>query len=251
MAQPERREFLEVVTGTLEGGALNAQTRSGETIYRTLGKTGERVSAIGLGGQHIGRPQEEKDGIRIVRRAIDRGINFMDNCWDYHNGKSEVWMGHALRDGYRQKVFPMTKFDDRTRAATAKQVDESLQRLETDHIDLMHYHENIRMEDPDRFLAPEGPLEARSRRRRRARFRYIGFTGHKDPVAHLRTLRGGGTEPGDTPTRSPTPSQWSKNARTRHRRSCRIPPRGWQVSRHCSAAVDWSAHIILRAGTWP
>jgi predicted aldo/keto reductase-like oxidoreductase len=188
MAEPECREFLEARVATLAAGVLNGQTRSGDMIYRTLGKTGERVSAIGLGGHHIGRPQDEKDGIRIVRSAIDRGINFMDNCWDYHNGKSEVWMGHALRDGYRQKAFLMTKFDGRTRAATAKQIDESLQRLETDHIDLMQYHENIRMEDPDRFFAPDGPLEALLAAKKAGKIRYIGFTGHKDPVVHLRML---------------------------------------------------------------
>jgi predicted aldo/keto reductase-like oxidoreductase len=188
MEQPKRREFLEVLMSTLAIGAMQAQTRSGEMIYRTLGKTGERVSAIGLGGHHIGRPAEEKDGIRIVRSAIDRGINFMDNCWDYHDGKSEVWMGNALRDGYRQKAFLMTKFDGRTKTSTAKQIDESLQRLQTDHIDLMQYHENIRMEDPDRFFAPNGPLEALMEAKKAGKIRYIGFTGHKDPVVHLRML---------------------------------------------------------------
>src|SRR5258705_13329815 len=129
-------------------------------IYRTLGSTGENVSAIGVGGWHLGLKQvPEKLSLRIVRTAIDRGVNFMDNCWDYWDGESERRMGRALRDGYRQKVFLMSKFDGRTKAATAKQVDESLERLETDVIDLMQYHENIRMEDPDRFFAPEGALE--------------------------------------------------------------------------------------------
>ncbi|HWB95366.1 MAG TPA: aldo/keto reductase [Bryobacteraceae bacterium] len=184
----ERREFLEVLVGTLSAGVLGCQTRSGDMIYRTLGKTGERVSAIGLGGSHIGRPKDEQDGIRIVRTAVDRGITFLDNCWDYANGKCEVWMGKALRDGYRQKVFLMTKFDGRTKAATAKQIDESLQRLQTDHVDLMQYHENIRMEDPDRFFAPDGPLEALLEAKKAGKIRYIGFTGHKDPVVHLRML---------------------------------------------------------------
>lgn len=112
----------------------------------------------------------------------------MDNCWDYADGKCESWMGDALRDGYRQKVFLMTKFDGRTKAATAKQIDESLERLKTDHIDLMQYHENIRMEDPDRFFAPDGPLEALMAAKRAGKIRYIGFTGHKDPVVHLRML---------------------------------------------------------------
>jgi len=187
-----RRDFLDTLGGIslaayMAKGLFAADERSGDMIYRKLGKTGERVSAIGLGGHHIGRPREEKDGIRIVRAAIDRGINFMDNCWDYHNGKSEVWMGHALRDGYRQKVFLMTKFDGRTGASTAKQIDECLQRLETDRIDLMQYHENIRLEDPDRFFAAGGPLEALLAAKKAGKIRYIGFTGHK-PMVHLRML---------------------------------------------------------------
>jgi predicted aldo/keto reductase-like oxidoreductase len=187
MQQP-RREFLESIAIGLSASVLSAQTKSGDMIYRTLGKTGERVSAIGLGGSHIGRPKEEQEGIRIIRSAIDRGMNFMDNCWDYADGKCEVWMGRALRDGYRQKVFLMTKFDGRTKASTAKQIDESLQRLQTDHIDLMQYHENIRMEDPDRFFAPNGPLEALLEAKQAGKIRYIGFTGHKDPIVHLRML---------------------------------------------------------------
>ena len=107
--------------------------------YRTLGKTNEKVSAIGLGGYHLGHPPDPAEAVRIVRSAIDRGINFMDNCWDYYLGESEKRMGVALRDGYRQKVFLMTKFDGRTKESTARQVDESLQRLETDHIDLIQY----------------------------------------------------------------------------------------------------------------
>jgi aryl-alcohol dehydrogenase-like predicted oxidoreductase len=159
-----------------------------EVPRRTLGRTGESVSAIGLGGHHIGRPKDPAEGIRIIRSAIDRGINFMDNCWDYHNGESEVRMGNALRDGYRQKVFLMTKFDGRTKASTARQIDESLKRLQTDHVDLIQFHENIRMEDPDRFFAPGGPLEALLEAKKAGKIRYIGFTGHKDPAVHLRML---------------------------------------------------------------
>jgi aryl-alcohol dehydrogenase-like predicted oxidoreductase len=157
-------------------------------LYRTLGRTGEKVSAIGLGGHHIGRPPDASEGIRIVRSAVDRGITFMDNCWDYHDGESERRMGQALRDGYRQRVFLMTKFDGRTKAATAKQIDESLQRLQTSTIDLMQYHENIRMEDPDRFFAPDGPLDALQDAKKAGKIRYIGFTGHKDPAVHMRML---------------------------------------------------------------
>jgi predicted aldo/keto reductase-like oxidoreductase len=187
---PPRRDIL----GALIGAALlpavpsAAQTTHNGIPYRTLGRTGEHVSAIGLGGYHIGVPADQADGIRLVRTAVDEGINFLDNCWDYHDGKSEVWMGKALRDGYRQKVFLMTKFDGRTRQSAARQIDESLTRLETDHVDLMQYHENIRMEDPDRFFAPGGPLEALTAAQKAGKIRYIGFTGHKDPVVHLRML---------------------------------------------------------------
>jgi aryl-alcohol dehydrogenase-like predicted oxidoreductase len=157
-----------------------AQPASGKIPQRPFGKSGIKVSAIGLGGSHIGDPKDENEGIRIVRTAIDNGITFMDNCWDYHNGKSEVVMGKALRDGYRQKVFLMTKFDGRTKAATARQIDESLQRLQTDHLDLIQFHENIRLEDPDRFFAQGGPLEALLEAKKVGKVRFIGFTGHKD-----------------------------------------------------------------------
>ena len=156
-------------------------------IYRTLGRTGVKVSAIGLGGYHIGNPSEA-EGIKIIRTAVDRGITFLDNCWDYHDGDSEVRMGKALRDGYRQKIFLMTKFDGRTKDSTAKQIDESLKRLQTDVIDLMQYHENIRMEDPDRFFAANGPLEALLAAKKAGKIKYIGFTGHKDPAVHVRMI---------------------------------------------------------------
>jgi len=159
----------------------NQQPASGEVPYRSLGKTGEKVSAIGLGGHHIGRPKDEQEGIRIVRSAIDRGICFMDNCW-------EIRMGKALRDGYRQKAFLMTKIDGRTKESAAKQIDESLQRLQTDHVDLMQFHEVIRLEDPDRIFAPGGAMEAMLDAKKAGKVRYIGFTGHKDPIVHLRML---------------------------------------------------------------
>jgi predicted aldo/keto reductase-like oxidoreductase len=189
----ERREFLETlaavsVSTLVSKGAFAADERRGGMIYRQLGKTGERVSAIGLGGYHIGAAPDEQTATRIIRGAVDNGITFMDNCWGYHDGKSEQWMGRALRDGYRQKVFLMTKFDGRTKAATAQQIDESLKRLETDHVDLMQFHENIRMEDPDRFFADGGPLEALRQAKKAGKIRFIGFTGHKDPAVHLRML---------------------------------------------------------------
>jgi aryl-alcohol dehydrogenase-like predicted oxidoreductase len=157
-------------------------------IYRKLGRTGERVSAIGLGGFHLGFAKDSSEAGRIIRSAIDRGINFLDNCWDYHAGESERRMGAALRDGYRDQVFLMTKFDGRTKKSTAEQIDESLRRLETDHLDLIQFHENIRLEDPDRFFAPDGPLEALLEAKKAGKIRFIGFTGHKDPIVHLRML---------------------------------------------------------------
>lgn len=171
-----------------EARTVNNDTRSGDMIYRTLGRTKEKVSVIGLGGHHIGRQKDEQESIRIIRSAIDRGINFMDNSWDYHNGGSEIRMGKALRDGYRQKVFLMTKIDGRTKASAAQQIDESLQRLQTDHVDLMQFHEILRLEDPDRVFAPGGAMEAMLEAQKAGKVRYIGFTGHKDPLVHLRML---------------------------------------------------------------
>src|SRR5438270_7162817 len=183
----ERRMFITGLGALSASGSLHAASSDG-MIYRSLGSTGEKVSAIGLGGHHIGRPKDENEGIKIIRSALDRGMNFLDNCWDYHDGESEVRMGKALRDGYRQKAYLMTKFDGRTKESTARQIDESLKRLQVDHVDLMQYHENIRMEDPDRFFAANGPLEALLEAKKAGKIRHIGFTGHKDPAVHLRML---------------------------------------------------------------
>lgn len=158
-------------------------------IYRTLGQTGERVSAIGMGGFHIGQPKlAEEESIKLVRAAIDGGINFMDNSWDYNQGQSEVRMGKALKDGYRQKVFLMTKLDGRTKEEATKQINESLQRLQTDHLDLIQHHEIIRFEDPDRIFAEAGAQEAVLEAKQAGKVSYIGFTGHKDPHIHLYML---------------------------------------------------------------
>ncbi|MBE9111510.1 aldo/keto reductase [Nodosilinea sp. LEGE 07298] len=157
-------------------------------LYRTLGNTQETVSAIGLGGFHIGKQKDEQESLRIIRSAIDRGITFMDNCWDYNEGLSEVRMGNALQDGYRDRVFLMTKADGRTKALAAQQIDESLTRLQTDHIDLLQFHEVIRLEDPDRIFAEEGAVAAFQDAKQAGKIRYVGFTGHKDPLVHLRML---------------------------------------------------------------
>jgi predicted aldo/keto reductase-like oxidoreductase len=165
-----------------------APVRSSETSYRTLGRTGEKVSMLGLGGHHIGRIRDDQESIQLIRSAIDRGINFMDNAWDYHSGGSERLMGQALQNGYRQKVFLMTKLDGRTKAEATRQINDSLRALQTDHIDLVQHHEVIRMEDPDRIFAPNGAMEAVVEAQTAGKIRYIGFTGHKDPAVHLRML---------------------------------------------------------------
>jgi len=189
----ERREFIQGLAATGILGAIRNQVTSTMTTkqgvpYRILGRTGEQVSVIGLGGFHIGMNMSESDAIQLVRSAVDRGINFMDNSWDYNNGESEIRMGKALRDGYRQKVFLMTKLDGRTKEAAAKQIDESLQRLQTDHVDLIQHHEVIRFEDPDRIFAEGGAHEAVLEAKKAGKVRYVGFTGHKDPHIHLYML---------------------------------------------------------------
>jgi predicted aldo/keto reductase-like oxidoreductase len=160
-----------------------------EIPRRTLGSTGEQVSAIGVGGWHLSlKHVDEELSLRIVRTAIDRGINFMDNSWDYKEGESERRMGKALRDGYRDKAFLMTKIDGRSKKEAAKQLDESLRRLQVDHIDLVQHHEVIRYEDPHRIFDEEGANAALVEAREAGKLRYIGFTGHKDPHIHLHML---------------------------------------------------------------
>jgi len=154
-----------------------------------LGHTGEKVSIIGLGGFHLGLQNDENISIRIIRTAIDNGINFMDNCWDYNDGQSEIRMGKALRDGYRKKVFLMTKIDGQTAKAATQQLDESLKRLQTDTIDLIQFHEVIRMSDPERIFAPGNGMDAIIKAKQGGKVRYIGFTGHKSPDIHLKMLQ--------------------------------------------------------------
>ncbi len=191
-----RRDFLKAAGSTAGAAATSRLARAGgyaadmhAVPQRTLGRTGERVSCIGLGGFHIGKASiPEPDSIQLIRQAIDRGITFLDNCWDYNNGVSEIRMGKALADGYRNKVFLMTKIDGRTKASAAQQIDESLRRLATDHVDLMQFHEVIRLEDPDRIFSEGGAMEAMLEAKKAGKVRFIGFTGHKDPYVHLRML---------------------------------------------------------------
>jgi predicted aldo/keto reductase-like oxidoreductase len=188
-----RREFLTAMLTTsllagVAGVELWAAGAENGVPYRKLGRNGERVSIVGLGGYHLGIQSDEQESIRIIRTALDSGINFLDNCWDYNNGGSEIRMGKALGDGYRQKAFLMTKIDGHTKKAAAQQLDESLRRLQTDHIDLLQFHEVIRMTDPERIFAPGGGMEAVLEARKAGKVRYIGFTGHKNPTMHLHML---------------------------------------------------------------
>lgn len=168
--------------------ATPATVKRGDMLYRTLGRTGEQVSLIGLGGFHIGKQKDEKESLRLIRSAIDGGITFMDNCWDYNHGQSEIRMGKVLKSGYRDKVYLMSKIDGRSQESAARQIDESLLRLQTDRIDMMQMHEIIRLEDPDRIFASGGAMEALLAAQKAGKVRHIGFTGHKDPLVHLRML---------------------------------------------------------------
>lgn len=188
-----RRAFLGAMLTTsllagVAGPDLWAAGSESGIPYRKLGRTRERVSLVGLGGYHIGMQSDEQDSIKIIRTALDGGINFLDNCWDYNGGNSEIRMGKALRDGYRQKAFLMTKIDGQTKKAAAAQIDESLRRLQTDRIDLLQFHEVIRMIDPERIFAPGGGMEAALEAKKAGKVRYIGFTGHKNPAMHLHML---------------------------------------------------------------
>jgi predicted aldo/keto reductase-like oxidoreductase len=188
----DRRNFLKTAAAGTLMTSLNhkfAYAAAGSFPTRTLGRTGEKVSIVGLGGYHVGMQSDEQESIRIIRTALDGGINFLDNCWDYNDGQSEIRMGKALRDGYRQKAFLMTKIDGRTKKAAAQQIEESLRRLQSEHIDVLQFHEIIRDEDPDRIFAEGGGMEAAVEAKKQGKIRYIGFTGHKSPDIHLKMLK--------------------------------------------------------------
>jgi predicted aldo/keto reductase-like oxidoreductase len=187
----DRREFVKLsLTTALVSGASPSlfADKAGDMQYRTLGHTGEKVSIVGLGGYHIGMQKNVSESIRLIRTALDNGINFLDNCWDYNDGESEVRMGKALQNGYRQKAFLMTKIDGRDKSTAARQIDESLKRLQSGHIDLLQFHEVIRLSDPGRIFAPGGGMEAALAAKKAGKIRYIGFTGHKNPEVHLKML---------------------------------------------------------------
>jgi uncharacterized protein len=186
----DRRDFLKTAAAATVVTSLGKQLSHGADSfpYRTLGHTGEKVSLIGLGGFHLGKQSDEQESIRIIRSGLDAGVNFLDNCWDYNGGVSEERMGKALRDGYRQKAFRMTKIDGQTKKAAEQQLEESLRRLQTDHIDLLQFHEVIRETDPARIFGAAGSLEAALAAKKAGKIRYIGFTGHKSPDIHLKML---------------------------------------------------------------
>ncbi len=167
-----------------------ATPATGEIPQRRLGRTGAMVSMVGLGGFHIGKADlPAGDATKLIHAAIDRGITFMDNAWDYNLGASELRMGTALDvSGYRDRVFLMTKIDGRTKRAAQAQIDQSLARLLTDRIDLVQVHENIRPDDAERVFGQDGAIEALIEARQAGKIRFIGFTGHKSPAYHLHMI---------------------------------------------------------------
>jgi aryl-alcohol dehydrogenase-like predicted oxidoreductase len=206
-----RRKFVQAVGAAALATALGRRARAGDVPrgpqkgapkegdiklpagatmpMRTLGRTGVKVSLLGLGGFHIGIPKDDAEAVRIIHAAMDHGVTFLDNCWDYNGGKSEERMGMALAESSRrQKAFLMTKLDGRTKQSAMEQLEQSLERLRTDHIDLVQVHEVIRMSDPERVFGPGGAIEALVAAKKAGKLRFIGFTGHKDPAIHLHML---------------------------------------------------------------
>jgi aryl-alcohol dehydrogenase-like predicted oxidoreductase len=188
MSNPISRRLFLGAASVAAGDAMLAQ-HTGTVPMRPLGKTGVQVSAIGIGGYHLGSAKDLQEAKRIVDEAIDAGVNFFDNAWDYHDGRSEEWMGAALR-GKRDKVVLMTKVctHGRDKRVALTMLDESLRRLQTDHLDVWQIHEVIYENDPDLIFAPNGAIEALAQAKKEGKVRFIGFTGHKDPSIHLRML---------------------------------------------------------------
>jgi uncharacterized protein len=201
----DRRQFLQQAAAfaagvTLAGGAVSSGAAEPTTMEfsnvgpdqiprKPLGKTGLQVSCIGLGGYTLGDAPSEDEATRIVHEAIDAGVNFFDNAWEYHQGKSEIWLGHAL-EGKRDKVVLMTKVctHGRDKKMAMQQLEESLVRLRTDHLDVWQIHECVYFNDPDWHFAPGGVVEALDDAKKQGKVRFVGFTGHKDPRIHLKML---------------------------------------------------------------
>jgi uncharacterized protein len=185
-----RRALLAGVAGLTAGSYATAQT--GMVPQRPLGKTGIQVSALGIGGYHLGSTKTQEEANAIVREAVDAGVTFFDNCWEYHEGLSEERMGIALQ-GLRDRVVLMTKVctHGRDKKVALRMLEESLRRLRTDHLDVWQIHEVVYWNDPDLIFAPDGAAEALSQAKREGKVRFIGFTGHKDPGIHLNMLSHG------------------------------------------------------------
>jgi aryl-alcohol dehydrogenase-like predicted oxidoreductase len=189
--KPSRRQFIGASTLAITGGsALMAQSNVSVAIPRKpLGRTGLEVSAIGVGGYHLGSASDQSQARRMVDAAIDAGINFFDNAWEYHDGASEEWLGDALK-GKRDRVVLMTKVctHGRDKSTAMRMLEESLQRLQTDHLDIWQIHEVVYYNDPDLIFKPNGAAEALVQAKKDGKVRFVGFTGHKDPAIHLKML---------------------------------------------------------------
>lgn len=187
-----RRRFIQgtaygLCVGNLLGNVRAASGGAGVPT-RALGATGVNVSMLGVGGHHIGRGRDEGRAVRLIRRAIDMGVTFLDNAWEYHNGRSEEFMGKALQDGYRARVFLMTKHHGRDKKTAMQHLEDSLRRLRTDAIDLWQFHEIVYDKDPEMIFAPGGGIEAADLAKKQGKVRFIGFTGHRSPMLHLKML---------------------------------------------------------------
>jgi aryl-alcohol dehydrogenase-like predicted oxidoreductase len=200
---PDRRDFLQTAGVVGAGLALSesvlrakappqlelSDTGPDKIPRKPFGRTAEKVSVIGLGGYSLADAPSLQEAIAVVHEAIDAGVNFFDNAWEYHDGKSEEWMGQALK-GRRDKVFLMTKVctHGRDKQVAMRQLDESLKRLQTDHLDLWQVHECVYDNDPERHFAKGGVIEALDEAKKAGKVRYVGFTGHKNPSIHLKML---------------------------------------------------------------
>jgi aryl-alcohol dehydrogenase-like predicted oxidoreductase len=178
------------LTRSFGRGGGDQAGKAGDIPRRPLGKTGIDVSILAIGGSHLGRVSNQNEATRIVHEAIDAGVSFFDNAWEYNDGRSEEWMGKAL-EGRRQKVVLMTKVctHGRDKKVAMEQLEQSLRRLRTDYLDLWQIHEVVYEDDPDRHFAPGGAAEALLDAKRQGKVRFIGFTGHKHPDLHLKMLR--------------------------------------------------------------
>ncbi len=196
MSKINRRRFVKNISGLAIASSILPLMSSKNADFpipqRILGRTGEKVSLIGIGGFHVGAGiVSDEIAIQIIRTAIDRGVNFMDNAWSYQNGRSEILMGLALKDGYRQKVFLMTKLMARTTEEAKKQLETSLDRFKLDNVDLMQFHAIGNKDSDVDAIYNNGLIEWAEEQRRQGVFKYIGFTGHSDPTAHIDMIQRG------------------------------------------------------------